>query len=417
MKIVTLVNNSMAFDVRVQRHARALAEAGHDVTSIGVLTKRDRDRPSLPAVRGLRYVWADRRRHASIGGRWGWFASRAFHSASATAWRRGLTIDAVAHRIVAPTYSLLLNKALQQDADVFYANDIDTLPVAAVAAQKKGAALIYDAHEFYLGESRMIDPRLVAAQKRVEGVGLTRSRGRITVSGAIAEKLSSIYGCACPTVVRNLPEIASDIRVSPVPSCGQPVRVLYHTGNLALNGRSVKDLIDAVEGLGGQVFLTLRGYVRPSREPELLSYLRERLRPGSWAVLPVVSYRELVAEASQHDIGVVLNSTANANEELTLPNKPFEYMMAGLALLSYRTVGMMEVFHDDRLGLVTPENTVDALVASLTALVGDRSRLMRMKETARQAALETYNWASEKSKLLGVIDAATAHTPTQRRAT
>ena len=37
----------------------------------------------------------------------------------------------------------------QRPADVYHAHDLNTLPVAAAAAEKHGVPLIYDAHELF----------------------------------------------------------------------------------------------------------------------------------------------------------------------------------------------------------------------------------------------------------------------------
>src|SRR5262245_23054265 len=247
----------MAFDTRVKRHALALAEAGHEVTSIGVLNRQDREAPRLSTPAGLRYDWADRRPRSFGHGRVSWLTSNVLHRGCVNAWRWGLRARSVAYRIAAPAYDPLLRAARRYDADVYYANDANTLPVALAVAKRTGGKLIYDAHEFYLHEVEQLDRVIADSIKYVEGQGLRSAAAWITVSPLIGEELAKIYGCAPPVVVRNLPDIISDVEVGPVPDHGQPLRILYHSANLALQGRHLKDLIDAGSELGRDVCLTL----------------------------------------------------------------------------------------------------------------------------------------------------------------
>ena len=392
----------MALDARVRRHTTALAAAGHEVTAVGLLSDDSAAPPEMPLVPGITYAWGDRRPRVPFQGTWGWLTSGLSQRVSWGLWRRGLRHDRIAFRLVAPSFAVLLREAAKYEADIYYANDLNTLPIALALCRRRNTRLIYDAHEIYQEETNTIPPALKEAIRHVERAGAARAGAWITVSNAIATYLASSYDLPPPAVVRNLPEAVADLEPSAVPDSG-PLRVLYHSANLALQGRQLQDLVDAVSGLNGQVTLTLRGNLTSRRAEELRAYLSEKLAPAQWTLMPPTNYQDLIREGSRHDIGVVLNSDRNLNERLTLPNKIFEYMMSGLAVLAYRTPSVAEVIESGPFGVVTPTNTVDGLRNGLRTLTENRSELSRTKQRCRRAALETYNWSRERTKLVELV--------------
>ncbi len=405
-RILMLVNNSVRFDQRVRRHASALAGAGHAVSVVGVTAPAE-DPVDIEPIPGVDLRWVRRDSGAGAVGAWNRLASAITMRLARGAWATGLRSAGIADRVVAPTLGLLRNAAGGIEADLLYAHDLNTLPAAAAVAAERGVPLVYDAHEWYAGEGASPSPATVAAVRSAEGRGVAAAALVLTVAPGVAGRLREAYGVA-PVVVRNMPPFDAGISAPRVPPRPLPLRVLYHSAHLALDGRRLRDLISAAARLDGRIHLRLRGGATPMRERELLDNLRATLRPGTWSFQPALPYAEMIREAARSDVGVVLNSGAVENEALTLPNKVFEYMMVGLAVVAYRTEAVAAVVEATDAGLVTGENTVEALTEALARLEADRELVAAMQGRGRAAAERAYRWREESKVLLRALESVSA---------
>ena len=116
------------------------------------------------------------------------------------------------------------------DADIYHANDLDTLVPAAWAARLRRRPYIYDAHELYADESPHLGPGERRARARVEAALFKGARASITVSDLLADELQRRYGGARPTVLRNLPPLVPRPARQQVAQfdAARPLRLLLH---------------------------------------------------------------------------------------------------------------------------------------------------------------------------------------------
>jgi glycosyltransferase involved in cell wall biosynthesis len=266
--------------------------------------------------------------------------------------------------------------------DVVHANDLDTLPASWLAARRSGARLVYDAHELYTLQEP--DPpqlhRRVAAT--LEGALARRAATVITVSDLIAEELRrQLRLTRGPLVVLNCPDRDGS---EPAPGTG-PLKAVYQ-GAMG-PGRPIADLLDAAGETEG-VELTLR--IAGANLYELRREI-ERRGLASVRVVEPVSPDRLVDALGEFEAGVIINRPVTRNDELVFPNKLFEYLMAGLAVVAPRLPGLAPVVEDEGIGLTfAPGDPLD-LGRALTALAADRDRLLELRRRARALALERYN--------------------------
>lgn len=278
-----------------------------------------------------------------------------------------------------------------------HANDFDTLPAAWRIARHHGARLIYDAHEIYTAQEP--DPprlhRFVTGA--LEGWFARRADAVVTVNEPIAKELSQRLRLSRdPLVVLNCPA-AQDVP-APVYSDG-PLRAVYQ-GSMG-PGRFIGDLLSAAPA-AGNTELTLRiagpdlDALRDDVEARGLS---DRVR-----VVPPVAPDVLVESLAGFDVGLIINRPVTLNDKLVLPNKLFEYLMAGLAVVVPRLPALEPVV--EGVGLTFTPGDVDALGAALSRLAEDREGLREMRKEARRRALATYNAAAQADALSAAWDVA-----------
>jgi glycosyltransferase involved in cell wall biosynthesis len=276
-----------------------------------------------------------------------------------------------------------------------HANDLDTLPAAAMLARHSGARLVYDAHELYTTQ----EPDPPRAHQRVSA-SLERSLARradvvSTVSAPIADELRRRLRLEeTPRVVLNCPPLV-EVSVEP-PAEGVPLAVVYQ-GAMG-PGRPLEDLLVAAEHAPGAHF-TLR---IASSDPALLRSEVERRGLDNVEVVEPVPPDRLVEALAGFEVGLVINRPVTQNDALVFPNKLFEYLMAGLAVVAPRLPGLAPVVDGEGVGVTFEPGRPEELGAALTALSGDRDRVVELRRRARQLAVERYNAEAQADALVSL---------------
>jgi glycogen synthase len=268
--------------------------------------------------------------------------------------------------------------------DVVHANDLDTLPVGLALARRSRARLVYDAHELY-SEFEAPAPRL--ARRLVlllEGALARRSDAVVTVSDGVADELRRRLRLSVrPLVVLNAPRRAG-VAAPQTPANG-PLRAIYQ-GGLG-PGRGLDDLLTAADASG--VSLALR--IRMADPNALRSLLAERGLAERVRVLEPVPPADVLDALREFDVGLIFDRPQSRNSDLSVPNKLFEYLMAGLAVVAPRLETIGPLVDDEGVGLTYDPQQADGLATTLERLAGDRAALAEMRRRARELAVSRLN--------------------------
>ena len=292
-----------------------------------------------------------------------------------------------------PSARLALDAAREFAPDLVHANDWSALPIAGSLK----APFIYDSHEFATGEQeeralwRLVFGPYVAA---IEGTFIHRASRVVTVSQGIAERMQSLYHLAdTPIVIRNVPAYV-DVRPRKV---GTPVKVLYQG---AYNpDRGLEELIDSVAMWRPGYSLTLRGigneqYVAALKARASLSPAADRIK-----FVEPVTPAELITAANEFDVGVHPIPPRTTQTNYCLPNKFFEYTMAGLCLCVSPAREMAMLVEQHRLGAVMQSTEPAAIAKAINSLSIDA---IQAAKSASHEAARTYNWSNESERLLAI---------------
>ena len=254
--------------------------------------------------------------------------------------------------------------------DVVHANDLDTLPAGFLLARRAKARLVYDAHELYSG-FEADPPRLWhRLSLALEGALARRADAVVTVSEPIADELTRRLRLRRePLLVLNCPPL-EPVDVEPRP--GAPVRAIYQAA--VGPGRVLDDVVEAARA-APQVDVSVR----------LLGW--EGWLDGV-RVEPPVAPGELVSALAAYDVGLVIDRPLTDNARLALPNKLFEYLMAGLAVVVPRAPAMAKLVEEHGVGVVYDAG---GLGGALQQLASDRDALDEMRRRARELAVTRFN--------------------------
>jgi glycosyltransferase involved in cell wall biosynthesis len=178
------------------------------------------------------------------------------------------------------------------------------------------------------------------------------------------------------------------------------VRIALYQGNIQPD-RELERLVLAAPYLEPKTVIVLMGKGFrgvPERLQELIDRLgvAERVK-----IIPPVPYDELLDWTASADIGLTIFSPSySLSIRYTLPNKLFEYLMAGLPVLSLQLDAIAEVIRTYDVGLVLSTLDPAAIGAGINTLLADPKALAHMRERALEVARREFNWQKESPRLI-----------------
>ncbi len=435
-KVCMFVTNTVVSDPRVKREAATLVRAGYAVVVIGVGRAQDaadewhdgyRIRrvvaPELFTVRqalveGLKRMSPtlhDGLRAAYRTVRYGTphpvvvppqpasapkAGGDAPSAAKPTFWQQ-LNIDQLAIRCIVWINIAMARLAEEERADLYHAHDLDTLLAGYLAKRRTGKPLFYDFHELYTEQfpAGVRSPIWKLWYSLLERVLVGRADRLLTVCDSLGEWVAGRYGVRQAQTVMNVPE-AQPLPEIRVQAAREPV-ILFHGGYLPERG--LEGLVDCARYLrrGRIVF---RGF--GSLEPQLRARVKDQGVEAVVSFAPPVPMMELVRAASDADIGVIPYLPVCLNNRFCLPNKIFEYMMAGLAVVGSDLPELRRIIVGNDVGRVYNPMDSQDLARVLNELTEYPVRLLQIRKNALRAAQGMYNWGLEGQKLLSLYSEA-----------
>lgn len=303
-----------------------------------------------------------------------------------------------------PNIQQLLAAASGVKADLWLANDWTALPIAARLAARDGTSYVYDSHEFAVDEYaqrlrwRLINRPIV---REVERRYIKGAKVVSTVSSGIADALEKLYKLPLkPAVIRNAPQFSQSV----FRPTGESIRLLYH--GIVAPGRGLEETIASVPLWRPEYSLYIRGpgdayYLEGLRS--LISSLKLESRV---IMLPPVPMIELVSQAREFDVGFFALKAHSLQNHYVLPNKFFEYTMAGLALCVSDLREMTRLCEQYGHGVVFEGLSKETIAATVNGLT--RDSIDRMKHKAIVAS-EELCWSNEAARMLRLYNELVAN--------
>lgn len=327
--------------------------------------------------------------------------------------RRAMRVKDLAQVYVSPRYAdkvywtlndrfdRLYRLAQQERVDIWLANDWTAMPIARRLAAEQGVPYAYDTHELAVDEYaqrllwRLTQRPVIAA---IERAGIVGSAVTSCVSQGIVDRLRELYRLPeKPLLIRNMPRYEAH----PFRPCGEQIRVLYH--GVVNIGRGLEACIDSAALWRPEFHLTIRG-PGPAEYIEALAARIKAAGLGTRVTLaPPVPMIDLVREAACFDVGLFALPGHSKQNLHVLPNKFFEYTMAGLALCVSDLPEMSALLRQHELGHLISEVTPQAIAEAINGF--DRDEINACKRRALEAG-KTLNWEAEADRLFTAIEKA-----------
>jgi glycosyltransferase involved in cell wall biosynthesis len=301
--------------------------------------------------------------------------------------------------------------ALRKERVAFFVpHNLAALPPGCVLKLIQGTGLVYEPIE--VETERGWPGPLALLGRLVERLLVRWASAVIVVSEATGEWYRSKYGLTNVVVVHNFPSK----RIFPVgrndafrASLGIPsdaMLFIYH--GLLARSRGVDTILEVFSRLDAKHHMLFIGF------GELADSIRARASTAAnvhyQAAIP---QRALLSCISAGDAGFHLLERANLNHSLTIANKPFEYLAAGLPVVESSHTEVARVLAPYDCAWFVDERDIDSLVALLSGL--DRSQVDAKRANAL-AARNEFTWEGEIPKLLEAYTHASVHRTAERHA-
>jgi glycosyltransferase involved in cell wall biosynthesis len=404
-KILILIGGHLCTAPRPQKEAETLASAGHDVTVRGFWFKPEfveRDR-QIVATKQWRFepILDFQPVH-----RWRNLNTRLHRRFARTTFKQFGIFSPV---LLGYGAYAMLRAARQMQADLTIVHSEAGLWVGNQLL-KAGFRVGVDFEDWFSedllpGEQAV---RPIAKMKDFERHLLNHSAYCITTSHALADALSKVYQAPLPTVIYNtfpwserqqIDRQIKDRHDLSLPS-------LHWFSQTIGPGRGLETLFQALPLLNQPVEVHLRGDCLPIHRQWLESVI-----PKDWShrifIHPTVPNHELLSRIAEHDIGLALENSDIPSRNLTITNKLFQYLQAGLAVVATDTAGQREVFSKfPKIGRLSTDKDPIALAAALNDLLSHAEILTIAKAAALKAASTALCWEQQSNSLLAITHSA-----------
>ncbi|MGA2687133.1 MAG: glycosyltransferase [Candidatus Korobacteraceae bacterium] len=299
------------------------------------------------------------------------------------------------------TLGELRRLASAESAHWFIAHTQPVLPAAAATAKRWNAKLGFDCEDL-LSET---GDRFCEAIRLIERKYFAACDYVSATSQHMANYLVNTYGIAPPVVLYNVFPLSLAQGMSPPTLRPTAPRLRLHWfGQTIGPDRGLQDVFAACSGLSELVEIHLRGRVSEEHRAVLLG---EAARCGVASCLhfhPRVDHDDLIRSMAEYDVGLALERVQHRNYSLTVTNKVFAYLLAGLAVVATDTPGQREVMSQaPEAGALYATEVVTGLREILETWIRDREKLRRAQQAAWEAARSRFCWDIEQRKFLEVL--------------
>lgn len=293
--------------------------------------------------------------------------------------------------------------------DWWYAPDPDVAGKLPGLARALGGRTMFDVHESYHGGllNRWFPgtpPNFVRELLRRR---IARTCRKIDLVVGVSHRVLEPYceGHPRSIVVRNLaPDFFNDTTSTRSHRPMAPVRMLH--GKIAeMNGTSqvaasIEVLSEEIQQEMTLVMLDVSGTTAEMRDKVLAT--GTKLQYPVLEVIPGVPHEQMSDLMAPCAVGIIAYQRDLGHD--SLPNRLFEYMAAGMAILApLYSPEIVRILDEEQIGLTADFEVPSDIARAITWCVEHPDEVKSMGERARIAYRERYTWASEAERMVDAI--------------
>ncbi|MBC7412062.1 MAG: glycosyltransferase [Bacteroidia bacterium] len=274
--------------------------------------------------------------------------------------------------------------------DCLLANDLDTLLANYLAHKCKGGELYYDTHEYFTEVPELAhNPFAKNTWLKIEQFIFPKLKTVYTVNASIANIYTKLYGNNVH-IVRNIPVFmtlteATKTRKELGFTDQQKIIILQGAGiNI---DRGAEEAVLAMKHLPNNYVLLIIG--SGDAIPTVQHLITEHNLQQRVQLLPRIPYADLMHYTRIANVGITLDKDTNLNYKYSLPNKLFDYIHAGIPIVSSNLIELTTIIRKYNVGEITPSHTPQDIANTIekaantnytTALLHAKSELQWQNE-------------------------------------
>jgi glycosyltransferase involved in cell wall biosynthesis len=298
----------------------------------------------------------------------------------------------------------LKNKALENRADLFIGHNIGALTAIVMASKKFKAKSIFDFEDFHRGESKPFELNYKIVSEIEE-----KYVNDIDCFTAASPGISEVYKELFPSIdIVNIYNVFSlDYSISGLIDIPHYPLKLFWFSQYIGKKRGLETILHAISKLPpNSVTITLLGYANEDIKNYFFNITRNLgISKRQLIFIGSVPENEIFKIASLHHIGIASEIKQTKNRDLCLTNKIFVYLMSGCSLLMSDTGAQYNFWSNNKLvGSIYNQDNIDELAHILLNYIEQPDILKSQRLSALSAANSKYNWESEQSKILFLLD-------------
>jgi len=365
-RAIISVINDLVTDQRIAKTAGVLVDMGFDVLMVG---RHKSDSPHLPE-----------RVYETIRMRLLWEKGPLFYA----------------------EYNIrLFFLLLSRPAELLVSNDLDTLLPNYLVHKIKHIPIVFDSHEYFTATPELVNrPKVQRIWKWIEKTIVPRLKSCITVNASIANLFEQEYHVPFK-IVRNIPQKLQYNELPSRATLGLPEnqKIILMQGSGINVQRGAEEAVEAMQYLNNSLLLIVGG---GDVIPVLKKMVHELSLQKKVRFISRQTPEKLAGYTANADIGLTIDKDTNINYRFSLPNKLFDYMYAGVPVLSTPLVELKNIIQQYEIGEFIENHDPKHIAATIEKMLQNETRLEFYKNNTRRAAAEL-NWENEKKTLIEIF--------------
>ncbi len=289
--------------------------------------------------------------------------------------------------------------------DILVANDLDTLLPNHLISRLKRKPLVYDTHEYFTGTPEVVSrPFVYKVWKGLERWLFPGQKTIITVNDSIAKLYEEEYGKKLH-VVRNLPLYRKPHAALPADELSLPAdrHIILLQGTGINIDRGAEELVEAMKpeyGLKNILLLIIgSGDVLPELKKMVVT---QKLEQRVWFLgkMPPDQLHDYTMHAR---VGISLDKDTNINYRYSLPNKIFDYMMAGVPQLVTRLPELERIVSTYQTGMIADSHDPAHIASCIHKMLTDTAKWKLWRNNSLAAAKELC-WENEEATIRRIYE-------------
>jgi len=285
----------------------------------------------------------------------------------------------------------------------------------ALKREDPGVKVVYDSTELFPAVFRdrtdlawPVRAAATAAVRHLERRAAREADVIIETNATRAERFRRLG--RTPVLVQNYPP-----RPTRPPAANRDVNRVVYTGMMTRE-RGFPVLLEAFSAVAGEkasarLLVIGRFDPRSDIETRTTHFIKEHGLADRVRFEPWLAYDRMAKELERCGVGVILLQPERENDRTGQPNKLFDFMAAGLAVLASDFPEIGPVVRREGCGMTVDPTDAGMVSSALVRLLTDPAEVAKMGRRGRAAVEREYNWDTAAARLIAAYREMLGHRP------